>query len=40
MPKKRPKLVVLDKRVAEVRRIIDQQQALLERLRITGQPYN
>ena len=38
MPKKRPKLVVLDKRVAEVRRIIDQQQALLERLRITGQP--
>jgi hypothetical protein len=38
MPKKRPKLVVLDKRVIEVRRIIDRQRALLERLRITGQP--
>jgi len=38
MPKKRPKLVALVKRIAAVRRIVDQQQALLERLRITGQP--
>jgi hypothetical protein len=38
MPRKRPKLVALVKRIATVRRIIDQQQALLERLRISGQP--
>lgn len=38
IPSKRPKLVVLAKRIAEVRRIVDQQQALLERLRISGQP--
>jgi hypothetical protein len=36
--KKKPKLVALAKRIAEVRRIVDQQQALLERLRLTGQP--
>ena len=38
MREKKPKLVVLVKRAAEVRRIIRQRQALLERLRITGQP--
>ena len=37
MPSKKPKLVALAKRIAVVRRIIDQQQALLERLRISGQ---
>ncbi len=37
MPSKRPKLVALAKRIAVVRRIIDQQRALLERLRISGQ---
>jgi hypothetical protein len=36
MPRKRPKLVALVKRIAVVRRIIDQQEALLERLRIRG----
>lgn len=38
MPRKRPKLVALVRRIAVVRRIIDQQQALLERLRLGGQP--
>jgi hypothetical protein len=38
MPKKRPKLVALVKRIGVIRRIINEQQALLERLRITGQP--
>ncbi len=38
MPKRKPKLAVFADRIAEVRRIIDAQQALLEKLRIGGQP--
>jgi hypothetical protein len=36
MPKKRPKLVALEHRVAEARRIIEEQQALLVKLRASG----
>src|ERR1700733_4507299 len=38
MPKRKPKLAVFADRIAEARRIIDAQQALLEKLRIGGQP--
>ena len=38
MPKKKPKLIVLSQHIAVARRIIDQQQALLEKLRVSGQP--
>ena len=38
MPRKSPKLKVLGTRIADARYIIDAQQALLEKLRITGEP--
>jgi hypothetical protein len=38
MPKKKSKLAVLAERIAIARRFIDQQQALLEILRISKQP--
>lgn len=38
MPKKTPKLVALTDHIAVARRIIDEQQALLEKLRSSGQP--
>jgi hypothetical protein len=38
MPKKKPKLIVLSQHIAVARRIIDKQQALLEKLRVSGQP--
>ena len=38
MPKKKPKLIVLSENIVVARRIIDQQQALLEKLRVSGQP--
>lgn len=38
MSSKRPKMFALAKRIAEVRRIIDQQQALLKKIRMSGQP--
>jgi hypothetical protein len=38
MPRKRPKLVLLATQIAAARRIIDSQQVLLERLRVSGQP--
>jgi hypothetical protein len=38
MPMKRPKLTVLARRIATARRIIVAQQALLERLRVSGEP--
>src|SRR5262245_33402700 len=38
MPRKSPKLKVLGPRIADARRIIDAQQALLEKLRINGEP--
>jgi hypothetical protein len=38
MPRKKPKLRVLSDRIADARRIIDTQQALLEKLRVSGQP--
>jgi hypothetical protein len=38
MPKKKSKLAVLAEKIAVARRIIDEQQASLEKLRITGQP--
>jgi hypothetical protein len=38
MPKKKSKLVLLADRIATARGIIDKQQALLETLRIRGQP--
>ena len=37
MPRKKPKLAVLADRIATARRIIEIQQALLERLRVTGE---
>ena len=38
MPKKKSKLAVLAEKIAVARRLIDEQQASLEKLRITGQP--
>jgi len=38
MPRKKPKLSVLAERIATARRIIEAQQALLERLRVSGEP--
>jgi hypothetical protein len=38
MPKKASKLVILANRIADARRIIDAQQALLEKFRISGEP--
>ena len=38
MPRKKSKLAVLAEQIAAARRIIDDQQALLEKLRISGQP--
>jgi hypothetical protein len=38
MPMNRPKLTVLARRIATARRIIVAQQALLERLRVSGEP--
>jgi hypothetical protein len=38
MPRKSPKLKVLGPRIADAQRIIDAQQALLEKLRINGEP--
>jgi hypothetical protein len=38
MPRKKPKLVLLAAQIAAARRIIDSQQALLERLRVNGRP--
>jgi hypothetical protein len=38
MPRKSPKLKVLGTRIADARRIIDAQQALLEKLRMNGEP--
>jgi len=38
MPRKSPKLKVLGPRIADARRIIDAQQALLEKLRMNGEP--
>jgi hypothetical protein len=40
MPRKRPKLATAGERVAAARRIIEAQQALLEKLRINGRPTN
>ena len=38
VPRKKPKMIVLAVQIAAARRIIDSQQALLERLRVNGQP--
>ena len=38
MPKKGPKLVALSEHIAVARRIIEEQQALLQKLRVDGQP--
>lgn len=38
MPRKKSKIALLSNRIADARRIIDQQQALLEKLRVSGQP--
>ena len=38
MPRKSPKLKILGTRIADARRIIDAQQALLEKLRMNGEP--
>ena len=38
MPRKSPKLKVLGTRIADAQHIIDAQQALLEKLRINGEP--
>jgi hypothetical protein len=38
MPKKAPKLALLADRIAVARRIIDEQQTILEKLRIGGEP--
>ena len=38
MPRKSPKLKILGAHIADARRIIDAQQALLEKLRINGEP--
>jgi hypothetical protein len=38
MPRKKPKLAVLADRIATARRIIEAQQALLEELRVSGEP--
>jgi hypothetical protein len=38
MPKNKPKLAVLADRIATVRRIIDVQLTLLEKLRMDGEP--
>jgi hypothetical protein len=38
MPRKKSKLAVLAEQIAAARRIIDDQQALLEKLRTSGQP--
>ena len=38
MPRKKPKLALLADQIATARRIVESQQALLERLRVSGQP--
>jgi hypothetical protein len=38
MRRKPPKVTILRSRIADARRIIDAQQALLERLRVSGEP--
>jgi hypothetical protein len=38
MPRKRPKQVLAAQRVAEARRIVVEQQALIERLKAEGRP--
>ena len=38
MPRKKPKLALLADQIATARRIVEAQQALLERLRVNGQP--
>ena len=38
MPKKRPKLALLAEQIAVARRIISDQQALLGKLRVSGEP--
>ena len=38
MPKKRPKLALLAEQIAVARRIIGDQQALLGKLRVSGEP--
>jgi hypothetical protein len=38
MPRKKSQLAILSDQIAEARRIIDLQQALLEKLRVAGAP--